>query len=192
MDNKLKTKDLISAGIFGAMYIIVMVATVTVVGFIPITYIFAPFFAGITCGTVYMLYIMKVPKRGAILILSILVGLVILSGTWISGVYAVICGIIAEILFGMGNYKSMKFATASFCAFACTTVGPFLAILIAKDSFLASVVQYYGQEYADKLDALTPSWIILVLIALGIIGGFIGATIGKKILKKHFEKAGVV
>ena len=43
----------------------------------------------------------------------------------------------------------------------------------------------------QRLDALTPDWIVAVLIAFALIGGLLGGLLGKRILKKHFEKAGI-
>ena len=71
-------------------------------------------------------------------------------------------------------------------------MGPFWYVIFMKEAFLASCVQYGGQEYAAALDALTPAWILLVLMAIALIGGFIGAVLGQRLLRKHFEKAGVV
>lgn len=188
---KLQSKDLIVAGAFAALYIVVMMVVTSVVGIIPITFLLSPLLAGIVCGTIYMLYVMKVPKRGAILILAVLVGLVFSSASWVAGVWSVICGIVAELLAAAGKYRSKKLYTASYCAIACTTVGPFWLLVVARDQYLASAARF-GEEYAATLDALSPAWIILVLIGLGILGGLIGAAIGRRVLKKHFEKAGVV
>jgi len=192
MENKLKTKDLITAGIFGAMYLVVLMVTVTLVGFIPITYILAPFFVGITCAPVYLLYVMKVRKMGAVFILSVLVALLISSASVVAGAWAVLCGLIAEGIIRIGMYQSKKHFAASFLVFACSTVGPFLLILFMKNSYLTLTAKYYGQEYADTLNALTPPLIIIVLIMLAIVGGLIGTRFAYRILKKHFEKAGVV
>ena len=41
------------------------------------------------------------------------------------------------------------------------------------------------------LDALTPSWIVVVLIALALAGGLLGGLFGRRVLKKHFVKAGM-
>jgi energy-coupling factor transport system substrate-specific component len=57
---------------------------------------------------------------------------------------------------------------------------------------MAMVETYSGAEYAQTMDALTPSWIIFVLIALAVLGAMIGTTIADKLMKKHFEKAGLV
>mgnify|MGYP001638585117 CR=1 FL=1 len=73
--NKLKTKDLIVAGAFAALYVVVLFAVVSVMGFIPILYLVAPFVNSIILGSIYMMYVTKVPKFGAILILAAAVGL---------------------------------------------------------------------------------------------------------------------
>lgn len=41
--NKLKTKDLIIAGAFAALYVVVLFALSTVLGALPILYLMAPF-----------------------------------------------------------------------------------------------------------------------------------------------------
>lgn len=63
MKTKLTTKDLIAAGAFGAIYLVVLPV-------VPVLFLATPLIAGIVLGTVYMLYAAKVPKKGAILILA--------------------------------------------------------------------------------------------------------------------------
>lgn len=54
-DKKLRTKELIYAGAFGALYIVLMLVIVLGTSMIPILYILAPITVGLVCGTVYML-----------------------------------------------------------------------------------------------------------------------------------------
>ena len=190
---KLKTKDLIVAGAFAALYLVVMMFGVSVLGFVPVLYLAAPFFVSILLGPVYMLYVMKVPKTGAILILSVLVGLFTsMGGMWFSLVWALALGLIAELIARAGKYSSPKLYQASFCVFACTNMGPFWSLILAKDLFLASCTNYYGAEYAATIDALTPGWLVLALLGIALLGGFLGGALGRRLLKKHFAKAGVV
>lgn len=72
--NKLSVKELIQAGGFGAIYLVVYFALAMLLGFNPITFFVTGPIAAVVLGTVYMLYIAKVPKRGAIFILSIFNG----------------------------------------------------------------------------------------------------------------------
>ncbi len=65
-------------------------------------------------------------------------------------------------------------------------------LVYAKPSFIQACEIYYGADYAATLDKLTPSWIILVLIGSAMLGGLIGGLVGSRLLKKHFQKAGVV
>lgn len=191
MKMKLTTKDLIAAGAFGAIYLVLITVMSSVLAVVPIVFLAIPLIAGVILGTVYMLYATKVPKRGAILILSLLVGLITSMSTIYPLLFSVIWGILAEVIAAGKERKSAGLIAASYIIFNMTSIGPFFAIIVAKEAFLASCEMYYGADYAATLDALTPSWFIVVLIVLALAGGLIGGQIGKRILKKHFEKAGI-
>lgn len=105
---------------------------------------------------------------------------------------AVVWGLIAEVILAKGRRKSHNSLLASYCVFNLTSMGPFFSMLLAKDAFLQTCATYYGEQYAQTIDQLTPSWIILVFIVLALVGGLLGGLFGKKLLKKHFEKAGMV
>ena len=103
--NKLKTKDLIIAGAFAALYVVVLFAVVTVMGFVPILYLIAPFVNSVILGCIYMMYVTKVPKTGAILILSVAVGLLTSTGgVWVSLIWCLTLGIVAELIARAGNH----------------------------------------------------------------------------------------
>ena len=189
---KLKTKDFIIAGAFAALYVALLVVVVSATSFIPIVYIFAPFTLSVVLGTVYMLYTAKIPKRWSIMILAALVGLVTsMGGMWFCIFWALLLGLAAECIVNTGK-RSRKKYILSFMVFACTNMGPFWALVFAKQRFLDVVVSYSGQDYANTFDSLTPWWIIFVFLAMAITGGLIGGILGSRILKKHFEKAGIV
>ena len=71
MKTKLTTKDLITAGAFGAIYLVLLTVLSSVLTIVPILFLATPLIAGIILGTVYMLYATKVPRTGAILVLAI-------------------------------------------------------------------------------------------------------------------------
>ncbi|MDO4554361.1 MAG: MptD family putative ECF transporter S component [Lachnospiraceae bacterium] len=192
MKQKMKTKDLIYAGAFAALYIVIMFIIVMACGAVPILYLITPLLVGIVDGTVYLLYTTKVQKTGAILILAVLFGLVTSTNHITSLFIAMIAGIIAELIVRAGDYKSRKLYGISYLVFNISMCGPFTMLIIAKQQFIDSCIPYYGQEYADKLSAMTPNWIVLVLIGLAIVGAAIGVLIGNHFMKKHFEKAGIV
>ncbi|HDJ5153400.1 MULTISPECIES: MptD family putative ECF transporter S component [Staphylococcus] len=192
MKKKMNTKDYIFAGAFAAIYIVILVATGMLFGLNPVTFLLTPLITGIILGPVFILYISKVPKRGAVFILAILSGLTLSSTTIAPLFIAIVAGILAEVVLNdRSKYTKLKNIVA-YSIFNIIVVGPFTMLIFARDQFMKSSEYYYGKDYVEQFSALTPNWIILVIVALAIIGGIIGAIIGNKLNKKHFESAGIV
>lgn len=192
MKKKMNTKDYIFAGAFSAIYIVILVATGMLFGLNPVTFLLTPLITGIILGPVFILYISKVPKRGAVFILAILSGLTLSSTTIAPLFIAIVAGILAEVVLNdRSKYTKLKNIVA-YSIFNIIVVGPFTMLIFARDQFMKSSEYYYGKDYVEQFSALTPNWIILVIVALAIIGGIIGAIIGNKLNKKHFESAGIV
>lgn len=188
----LSVKDLINVGIFTALYIVVMMAIVTVAGTVPILYLIAPFFTAIGCAIIYMLLAIRVPKLGSILLLSGFIAVLFLSTNWYASIFVLLCGITSELILNTLGRQTIKGIRISYLAMACSTAGPYLGLLFAKEALLLKTIEYYGQGYADTLRAITPSWIIIPILLLGFVGGLIGNKVALKILQKHFKKAGVI
>ncbi|MCR5716452.1 MAG: MptD family putative ECF transporter S component [Lachnospiraceae bacterium] len=189
-DKKLQTKDLIMAGVFAVLYVALICILASLTGMLIPVYLVLPLIAGVILGPVYTLYLSKVPKMGAVLILSVLAGFVMSASSIMVLVYVVALGIIAQVILSKTNYSEQGIRW-SYIVFACATEGPFLSLFFAREGFLNTCVQYYGQEYADKIDAATPMWFLLVQIGLALIGGYIGGRIGVAMNAKHFKKAGI-
>ena len=49
-----------------------------------------------------------------------------------------------------------------------------------------------GEQYATELAKYMPSWMGIAALVIILIGSIIGANLGRKMLKKHFERAGIV
>ncbi|MCO4428077.1 MptD family putative ECF transporter S component [Staphylococcus aureus] len=192
MKKKMNTKDYIFAGAFAAIYIVILIASGMIFGLNPVTFLLTPLIAGIILGPVFILYICKVPKRGAVFILAILSGIILSSTTIVPLFIAIIVGILAEVVLNdRSKYAKLKNIVA-YSIFNIIIVGPFTMLLFARNQFMKTSEYYYGKDYVEQFSALTPDWIILVIIALAIIGGIIGAIIGNQLNKKHFETAGII
>ncbi|WP_315897704.1 MptD family putative ECF transporter S component [Xiamenia xianingshaonis] len=190
---KLRTRDLIYAGAFGAIYLVVMLIIVMASGMIPVLYLAVPLTVGAVCGTIYEMCVLKVRKFGAALILGILFALVACTSEgFVSIVPAIAAAVLAELIIFLGKYKSKFMYLLSFIVFNLNMACPFIGLQVARDEFLARCVEFYGQDYANQLAALAPDWIVLVEIGLAIAGGIIGAFIASKLIKKHFQTAGVM
>ncbi|UQK59606.1 MptD family putative ECF transporter S component [Fenollaria massiliensis] len=194
MDNKkLKVKDLVSIGVFAVIYFVLLYG-VGMMGMIPILFLIYPTVLAIVAGTVVMLFMTKVQKPWALFIFGMIAPLLMfaMGHTYVLLVLSLIIMIIAELIRKIGNYNSFKYNMLSYAVFSTWICSSLMQMLLLKEKYLEMTLGMMGQEYADALEKLI-TYPHMALVALGaFIGGIIGAYIGKALLKKHFEKAGIV
>lgn len=189
---KLKGKDLINIGIFAAIYFVVTLVF-AMLGFIPVFMplmaVFDPLFGGI----VFMLFLTKVKKPGMILIMSILMGILM----WLTGmsfyalVVGIITGLIAELIYKSGDYKSSKKAVFTHAVFCLWIWSNYLPLFLQPEQYW-STRQQFGEEYINTLTKIMQIWMCPVLFLVCFLFGILGGLLGLKLLKKHFAKAGIV
>jgi energy-coupling factor transport system substrate-specific component len=194
--NKLKAKDLITTGIFTVVFtLIVMVISLTL-GMIPVVYPFIVPIGLVPCGIVWAYLRAKVPKRFCILIqCTVLALFLLLTGMGWYGVLGVfIGGIAAELIAGLGKYKSFKLAVLSYAAFGlCFELGGFLVILLAGDYYYKnSIALGADTAYMDALMRFMTGPVLAAACVLAVIGAIVGMLLGRVFLKKHFERVGIV
>ena len=190
--NKLNGRDLINIGIYAAIYFVVVMA-LAMTGLIPIFLILLSSMIGIIGGIPFMLFLTKVKKPGMILIMSLIMGiLMFVTGmTWMPIPFSIMTGIIAELVYRNGGYKSAYSAIITAGFFPLWACGNYLPLFLQRAQYFADRTSY-GQEYIDAVIKLTPNWMFFVLLIATFICGIIGGFIGKALLKKHFERAGIV
>ena len=193
MDNKkLKVKDLVSIGVFAVIYFALMFG-VGMMGMIPILFLLYPTVLAIVAGTVVMLFMTKVQKPRALFIFGMIAPLVMfaMGHTYVLPVISLIVMIIAELIRKIGNYNSFKYNMLSYAVFSTWICGSLMQMLLAKEKYI-ELSMMMGKDYVDAMEKLI-TYPHMALVALGaFLGGIIGAYIGKALLKKHFEKAGIV
>lgn len=189
--SKLNGRDFINIGIYTAIYFVITMA-LAMTGLIPIFLILLSSMIGILGGIPFMLFLTKVKKPGMILIMSTIMGiLMFVTGmTWMPVLFSILTGLICELIYRGGNYKSMKSAILTAGVFPLWSCGNYLPLFLQRAQYFATR-QSYGQEYIDAVMKYTPNWMFVVLLiatfACGILGGFIG----RALLKKHFQRAGI-
>ena len=193
---RLKGRDLITIGIFSAVYFILnLVAMMT--GFVPILWLLLPGIAGILTSNPFMLMESKVQKPGAILIMGFITAILyFITGQFtvlLLITFAVAC-ILSEVYRAITKYdNSFIHMAVSFIIFCYGMLGSPLAIWVYKDSFLDQIQQNgMSAEYIQTLSGLISVPMLIALCVSPIIGGFIGAMISKGLFRKHFRKAGIV
>lgn len=191
---KLKGKDLINVGIYSAIYFVIMML-VAMLGVVPVLYPTLVIFVPIIGGIPFMLFLTKVKKFGMIWIMSVLMGiLMIVCGM---GYYALIVGIVtgllAELTFKSGKYNSTGKAVLTSGVFGLWVWGNYLQLFIDREAFFASPTrQGLGDDFINTINTMLPTWMCPVMLLICFVCGLLGGLLGKKLLKKHFSKAGIV
>ena len=116
----MKGKDLINIGIFSAIYFVI-VFIVAMLGMIPIFLPLLAVIVPILGGIPFMLFLTRVKKFGMIWIMSVIMGvLMLLTGmSWPPLAVSVVSGLIAELIYKSGGYKSASKAVISLCPCGC-------------------------------------------------------------------------
>lgn len=193
MKEKLNGKDFINIGVYAAIYfVIVMICAM--LGSIPVLYPMLSVMVPILGGIVFMLFLTKVKKFGMIWILTIIMGIMMLftGMSFYSLLVGIVTGLISEMIYKSGNYASASKAVLTNATFNLWLVGNYLLFYLERESFLASRAQSVGQSFADTLDKMLPPWTFVILAVACFVCGLLGGLLGRKMLSKHFKKAGIV
>ena len=105
-----------------------------------------------------------------------------------------VAGIIAMLIAktkGVSNYKGLTIGYVIFCVLAGFG-GMCVPFLFYADQTIKSYAKMFGSEYMETLTKLVSPMTTVIFLVVIAICALIGAIISKKLLKKHFEKAGMI
>lgn len=193
--NKLKAKDFITVGIFTAIILVVEFAC-GMLGYIH-PFIVASYVIMIPLvGAVpMMLFYTKVQKFGMITIMSILIAIMmfVLGMGFLGAPLIIIAGVIADLIAKSGKYKSFKKTMLSYGVFCLWICANYFPVIVTAESYRQDLIdEGYSAEYCNNLFLAINYKTIGILLILCFVFGCLGALLGKAVVKKHFEKAGIV
>ncbi len=194
-EESLSVRDLITIGIFSALYFVFNMIGGTPFGINPVLTFYLPMGCALLCGPIYMLLIAKVHKRWAITILGILMGLILFATGmhWGMVVGSIVMGVLADFIAGIGRYRSRKLDILSYMIFSLGYTGTYVVYFLNRESWIGSMLDGgTEQAYIDTMNATAQPWMLpVILIGTAAVAGFSG-WIGSVLLKRQFEKAGIV
>lgn len=192
----LKGKDLITIGIFSAIYFVINFTFMLMGGLHPIMWILMPGFIALFTGIPFMLMCSKVQKMGAVLLMGVITGLIyFVTGMFtvmILGTFVIAC-ILGEAARFISRYYNIKGNIVAFIFFSLGMTGSPLPIWTMHEKFMAQISgQGMPASYTSALESLSSPIMLFVLFLAPIIGALLGSWISKRMFYKHFEKAGMV
>ncbi len=195
----LKGKDLITIAIFTVIIAVLNMIVGMIIMFINfnVAMISSMAFVSLISTGIYMLMAAKVKKPGVMLLFGILTGIIhTIMSIPIMLVIAIVPAIIGELVVSVPKKNnSLVFNAISYGIFNCTYAlhGSFIILYMGKERFRAMGGSMFSEEQTEAaLEAAFNGGLILLTIAVTALGCFIGYFIGKKLLKRNFEKAGVI
>ena len=171
---RLAGKDYITCGIFSALYFVALLIS-SIMNMTGYTALFYPAVASFFIGILFVVLNVKIQKRGAVAIFSIIPCLYFFTSGVIEGLIGavgvfVFAGIAEAILWN--HHDNVKRIMAA-------------GVVYTMDLSNEMVVDQMRYLYGMK-----PLW--LVTIAVTALLTFCGILIGKRIMKKHLKKAGIL
>ncbi len=193
---KLETKDYISMGIFSLIYTVIAFVIGGIAQMTPITFPFMPLIVALFTGTIFMLYVVKIPKQGSIIVLGIIAAIILfITGMfWTMSLFFVIFGIVADFICTSGNFRSFKRNLAAYCVISLAPMGAYVPMVLLPRQFEEFMNKKGGTvAFSEIIETIsTSSWIIPGMIVGTVVCAIIGGLIGKKLLQKHFERVGIL
>ena len=189
-------KDVITVGIFSAIYFVINFAFMLLGGLHPLLWILMPGFIALFTGIPYLMMCAKVQKIGSVLLMGLITGLIY----YVTGQFTLVilisfvlaCGL-AEIIRIATHYRSMTGNLISFVLFSIGMVGSPLPIWLMREDFLRQITeQGMPADYVNTLAALSSNGMLIVLFLAPVVGAIIGGILARAMFRKHFEKAGLV
>ena len=174
MNNKLQGKDLITIGIYTALYI-VAIFVASVANVTPLTFMFYPAISSLLGAVFFVMLATKVQKFGAVII-------------WV-----VVAAIIAQVILSKSGYKSMKAITGSYILISVFSIGGYAQLFLFTDQYLEEAARRgLSDAFVSGLESYSTIGFLLIMIVVTAICALLGCLFAKTVLKMHLLKAGVL
>ena len=191
----LSVKDLVTTGIFTALMIVFTMLGGMFFAPNPILTFYMPMGCALLCGPVYLLLVAKVHKRWSITILGIILGFFffVTGMHWSMALGNIGMGIIADIVAGIGTYTNKKLNALSYMLFMLSNTFTYLIFFIDRDGWIHVMLKKgTDASYIETMNTSATSWMPVVIVGGTLLVAAFSAWVGSKMLKKQFEKAGLV
>ena len=190
----LTVKDLVTVGIFSALFLVFALVGGIFFAPNPVLTFYMPVGSALLCGPVYLLMLARVQKRWAAAILGALLCVVwfVTGMHWAMALGYLVMGIAADLVAGIGSYRSKKLNSLSYILLSLGGTASYLVFFADPDGWARTMLgNGTEQSYIDAMRSTGTVWIMVVMLAGTILAAAVSAFIGCKMLKKQFEKAGI-
>ena len=190
----LTVKDLVTVGIFSALFLVFALVGGIFFAPNPVLTFYMPVGSALLCGPVYLLMLAKVQKRWAASILGALLCIVwfVTGMHWAMAVGYLVMGIAADLVAGIGDYRSKKTNSLSYILLSLGGIASYLVFFANPEAWARTMLgNGTEQSYIDTMRSTGSTWIMVVMPAGTVLAAALSAFVGCRMLRKQFEKAGI-
>lgn len=186
-------RNLINVGVFTALYFIALFGS-GMLGVVHPLMIFIGGILGVVVEAIIcMLYVARTRAFGAYTILGLIIGvLMVATGhAWVTPLVATGLGLVADAVTRAGGYTRTTTNALGFALFSLWAISPILPVIWASDAYFAHIRESMGDKYATDLQTLiSPMFLLGWMLVVALIA-YASALLGMRVLRRHFERAGV-
>ena len=188
-------RDVITVGIFSAIYFAINFAFMLLGGLHPLLWILMPGFIALFTGIPHLMMCAKVQKVGSVLLMGLSPADLLRHRPVHPGNPGLLCHCLRPGGTGPWLYPLYQHPGKP-CVLRPVLPGHgglSAAIWLMREDFLRQITeQGMPADYVNTLAALSSSSMLVVLFLAPVVGAIIGGFIARAMFRKHFEKAGLV
>ena len=190
----LKGRDLITTGIFFALYFILTMIPMFISGISPFIWVLFPGLAAILGSIPFMLLCARVQKPGAILIMGTVMAIICAMMGYFILAFGLFFGgaLVAEAIRWATGYRSWWGNAVAFMFFSLGWMSSPLPMWLFHAQFMVKISGMGMQaEYVAACEAVAAPPFMVLCIGFTLVGAVIGVFLTRALFKKHFLKAGL-
>ena len=187
-------RDLILIGVFAVLLLMCAMVTGGPLAATPTLTFYFPIGASVLAGPVFMLFLAKVPKRGALMIVGVVLCIL---GTatgmhWGMNFGYLLFSCVAALIAGAGRFKNMKLNILAYIVYSFGPMGTYFVFFLNRDAWIKFMLgKGTQQEYVDKMTGVATSTTIVIMVVGTVIVALLSGLLGARLMKKQFVKAGI-
>jgi len=197
MNNEIKrlsAKDLIVTGVFAVLLLMAAMLGGGPFATVPTLTFYFPIGAAVLAGPIFMLFIAKVPKYGALAIVgAVMCILGTLTGMhWGMNFGFLICSIIASVIAGVGKFKKPVLNLIAYIVYCIGPMGTYFVFFFNRESWISFMLKKgTEQEYIDKMSEVASGGIMVIMVVGTLVVATLSGLLGLRLMRKQFIKAGI-
>lgn len=192
------TRDLVTLGILSALILVVTFVGKLPLNIFPPTVVFSDASASLFLGILFVLMAARVSKVGIYTIHGVLFGLLyqVMFGAPTFSILTLVAGVLADLIAWRvkGGYRNPWVVIGAFVLIRVAyVIGKTLPLWLWADVYIAQqIAEGCSPEVAATHLRGVTGWMGALFVVVNLVAAIVGGLIGYRILRKHFEKAGVV